>query len=237
MSPPAFTSATLIPLGHVPYESTIDAMQRFTAERTELTLDEIWFCEHPSVFTQGVAGRAEHVLNPHGIPIVQTNRGGQVTYHGPGQVVVYPLIDLKRLGIFVKEFIYKLEHCILLTLEQLQITGHRIPGAPGIYVRLSDPGSHAPLEAAEPKDRLGVKGPDPFRDVGKIAALGIKVSRHSAYHGLALNVNMDLAPFSYINPCGYAGLQTVDLASLGVTVSQEEVADLLGLKLVAHLRV
>ncbi|XVJ68698.1 MAG: lipoyl(octanoyl) transferase LipB [Rhizobacter sp.] len=222
-------------LGLVDLPSTVAAMQAFTETRTADTPDEIWLCEHSPVYTQGLAGKAEHLLEPGNIPVVQTNRGGQVTYHGPGQVVAYPLIDLKRLGIYVKEYVYRLEHCVLKTLELQCVTGHRVPGAPGIYVRLADPFSHAPLEAAAPKDRLGVKADDPFSGLGKIAALGIKVSRHCSYHGLALNVAMDLRPFGHINPCGYESLQTVDLATLGVSTSWADVARALGDRLQSHL--
>lgn len=222
-------------LGRVDLQSTVLAMQSFTERRVSDTPDELWVCEHPPVYTQGLAGKAEHLLQPGDIPVVQTNRGGQVTYHGPGQVVAYPLIDLKRLGIYVKEYVYRLEHCVLKTLEQHGVTGHRVPGAPGIYVRLASPFSHAPLEVAAPKDRLGVKAADPFLGLGKIAALGIKVSRHCTYHGVALNVAMDLRPFGHINPCGYEGLQTVDLATLGVSTSWADVARALGDRLQSHL--
>lgn len=202
-------------------------MREFTARRDAHTPDEIWLCEHDPVYTQGVAGKADHVLNPHGIPVVQTNRGGQVTYHGPGQVVAYPLIDLQRLHIFVKEYVYRLEHCVIKVLESFGVTGHRVSGAPGIYVRLDDPFGHAALT-----------GPrrDPFEGLGKIAALGIKVTRHCAYHGVALNVAMDLSPYDGINPCGYAGLATVDLARLGVSTDWDTVAARLGDKLASHLR-
>lgn len=216
------------------YRPTLDAMQAFTEARTADTPDEIWLCEHPPVFTQGIAGKADHVLAAGAIPVIQTNRGGQVTYHGPGQVVAYPLVDLRRLGIYVKEYVYRIEHCVLKTLESFAVTGHRVPGAPGIYVRLADPFSHAPLEAAAPRDRLGVTAPDPFAGLGKVAALGIKVSRHCAYHGVALNVAMDLAPFGQINPCGYAGLKTVDLATLGVLTDWATVAQRLGDRLATH---
>jgi lipoyl(octanoyl) transferase len=224
-------------LGRVDYAPTVEAMQAFTERRSAETGDEIWLCEHPPVYTQGVAGRADHVLDPHGIPVVQTNRGGQVTYHGPGQVVAYPLIDLRRLGIFVKEYVYKLEHCVIKTLEGFDLTGHRVAGAPGIYVRLDDPGGHASIDARPPREREGVRatGTDPFRGLGKIAALGVKVSRHCTYHGVALNVAMDLDPFSWINPCGYAGLQTVDLATLRVYTDWATAAQRLGDKLALHL--
>jgi lipoyl(octanoyl) transferase len=213
-------------LGRVDYADTLAAMQRFTAERGPETPDEIWLCEHAPVYTQGIAGKAEHVLAAAGIAVVATNRGGQVTYHGPGQVVAYPLIDLKRLGIYVKEYVYRLEHSVLKTLEALGVTGHRVAGAPGIYVNLADPFGHAALTGPRA---------DPFAGLGKIAALGIKVSKHCSYHGVALNVAMDLRPFEGINPCGYAGLQTVDLATLGVAADVASVAQLLGDKLAAHL--
>ena len=161
-------------LGTVAYEPTLAAMRAFTEARTADTPDEIWLCEHPPVYTQGLAGKPEHVLNAHGIPVVQSNRGGQVTFHGPGQVVAYPLIDLKRLNIYVKEYVYRLEQAVLKTLEHLGVTGHRVAGAPGIYVKLADPFGYAALTGP----RL-----DRFEGLGKIAALGIKVSRHCAYHG------------------------------------------------------
>lgn len=201
-------------------------MREFTRSRSHDTIDELWLCEHEPVFTQGIAGRAEHVLAAGNIPVLATDRGGQVTYHGPGQVVAYPLVDLRRLGIYVKEFVYRLEHCAIRTLGSWGLTGYRVAGAPGVYVRLSDPRAHAAL--AGPST-------DPFDGLGKIAALGIKVSRHCSYHGLALNVAMDLEPFSRIDPCGYAGLRTVDLATLGVTTSWDAVAATLGENLVSHL--
>lgn len=223
---------TLRRLGLLPYESTVRAMQDFTAARQADTPDELWICQHPPVFTQGQAGKPEHVLlNPEGpghIPVVPTNRGGQVTYHGPGQVVAYPLLDLRRRGYFVKEYVHRLEEAVIRTLATVNITGHRIVGSPGIYVRIADPSSHAALR--EPRDPA-----DPFKGLGKIAALGIKVSRHCTYHGVSLNVKMDLSPYARINPCGYAGLATVDLASLGVTVGWDEMADTLGAKLKAWL--
>ncbi|CAG1011940.1 lipoyl(octanoyl) transferase [Burkholderiaceae bacterium] len=210
-------------------------MQAFTQSRGDTTPDEIWLCEHAPVYTQGVAGRVEHLLDPHDIPVVQTNRGGQVTYHGPGQVVAYPLIDLRRLGIFVKEYVYRLEHCVLKTLESFDVTGHRVAGAPGIYVRLADPAGHAAIDPRPPRERLPAAEGPAFDGLGKIAALGIKVSRHCSYHGIALNVAMDLAPFGWINPCGYAGLETVDLATLRVYTDWATVAERLGDKLASHL--
>ena len=217
----------IITLGRQPYVPTLQAMREFTDSRTAQTPDEIWLVEHEPVYTQGLAGKAEHLLDAGAVPVVATNRGGQVTYHGPGQVVAYPLIDLKRLGIYVKEYVYRLEQAVLKVLASHQITGHRLAGAPGIYVRLADPHGHAALTGPAPQR-------DPFQGLGKIAALGIKVSRHCTYHGVALNVAMDLRPFGGINPCGYAGLQTVDLATLGVYTDETTVARQLGERLAAQ---
>lgn len=224
------------PLGRVDYAPTYEAMQAFTAGRAADTPDELWVCQHPPVFTQGLAGREDHLLAPGDIPVVPTNRGGQVTYHGPGQVVAYPLIDLQRAGYFVKEYVYRVEEAVIRTLGVFGVTGHRVAGAPGIYVRLDDPGSHALLPQRPQKKIPGEPVPQPdFNGLGKIAALGIKVSRHCTYHGVALNVAMDLQPFQRINPCGYAGLQTVDLSTIGVAVSWDEAAQVLSQKLAATL--
>ena len=227
-------------LGRVDYLPTYEAMQAFTAARSPETPDQLWLCEHPPVYTQGLAGKAEHVFDAAQIPVLQTNRGGQVTYHGPGQVVAYPLLDLKRAGYFIKEYVYRIEEAVIRALLHFGVTGHRVAGAPGIYVRLDDPAGHAQLEQ-RPK-KLGSDptaqraGSDPnFTGLGKIAALGIKVSRNCTYHGVALNVAMDLEPYSRINPCGYAGLQTVDLSTIGVSVGWVEVADILGHKLTTWL--
>jgi lipoyl(octanoyl) transferase len=228
---------TPINLGCVEYEPTYAAMQEFTNQRGLQPLqdarDQLWICEHPPVYTQGLAGKAEHIFNPGGIPVVQTNRGGQVTYHGPGQVMGYPLIDLKRAGYFVKEYVYRIEEAVIRTLMHFGITGHRVAGAPGIYVRLDDPSGHAKLGSDPVAKRIGS---DPnFAGLGKIAALGIKVSRNCTYHGVALNVAMDLEPYSRINPCGYTQLQTVDLSTIGVSVGWAEAADVLGHKLANYL--
>jgi len=228
-------------MGAVDYLPTYAAMQGFTATRSAQTADALWICEHPSVYTQGLAGKAEHVLLAGDIPVVPTNRGGQVTYHGPGQVVAYPLLDLKRAGYFVKEYVYRLEEATIRTLWHFGVVGHRVAGAPGIYVRLDDPTSHA-LLAQRPQPRSGAPAatapshpaPD-FSGLGKIAALGIKVSRNCTYHGLALNVAMDLEPFSRINPCGYAGLRTVDLSTIDVTAAWTDVATVLSQKLNTYL--
>jgi lipoyl(octanoyl) transferase len=215
-------------LGQVDYLPTYEAMQAFTATRTPDTPNELWLCEHLPVFTQGLAGQASHLLTPGDIPVVQTNRGGQVTFHGPGQVMAYPLVNLQRAGYYVKEYVFKLEESVIRTLAHFGVTGHRVAGAPGIYVRLDDPFSHAALVGP-------ASASDPFRGLGKISALGIKVSRHCTYHGAALNVAMDLQPFERINPCGYVGLKTVDLFTIGVQTTWEEAARVLAAELAARL--
>ena len=215
-------------LGPVAYDLTFEAMRAFTAARDEGTPDEVWLCEHPSVFTQGIAGRAAHVHDVGAVPVVRTDRGGQVTYHGPGQVVAYPLVDLRRLGIYVKEYVFRLEQALMKTLQAYGVTGHRVPGEPGVYVRVDAPFGHAVLAPAGP-------GADPFAGLAKIAAVGVKVSRHRAYHGVALNVAMDLRPFERIDPCGHAGLQTIDLSTIGVRATWDEVASTLGAKLANQL--
>ncbi len=178
------------------------------------------------MFTLGVAGSDEHVLDAGTIPVLRTDRGGQVTFHGPGQVVAYPLVDLRRLRIYVKEYVYRLEQAALDVLSGHALTGHRVAGAPGIFVRLADPGGH---------ERAVSNAVDPFAGLAKVAALGVKVSNHRTYHGVALNVAMDLQPFARINPCGYAGLKSIDLATLGVDARWEHVAELLGARLSALL--
>ena len=239
-------------LGRIDYLPTYETMQAFTDQRHQrnsdqiglqpanLLPDQLWICEHYPVFTQGLAGKTEHVLNAGSIPIIQTNRGGQVTYHGPGQVVAYPLVDLKRAGYFVKEYVYRIEEAVIRTLAHFGVTGHRVAGAPGIYVRLDDPGSHALLNQRPQKQTANVSHDEKsasinFIGLGKIAALGIKVSRHCTYHGVALNVSMDLEPFSRINPCGYVGLQTVDLSTIGVSCTWDEAANVLSQKLATYL--
>jgi lipoyl(octanoyl) transferase len=235
-----FSAPALRLLGRVDYLSTYNAMQNFTHERScppsSDWPDELWICEHPPVYTQGLAGQSEHIFNPGNIPVIQTDRGGQVTFHGPGQVVAYPLLNLKRAGYFIKEYVYRIEESVIRSLLHFGVTGHRVAGAPGVYVRLDDPTSHAllpqrPRRAAPDQARLE---PD-FAGLGKIAALGIKVSRGCAYHGTALNVAMNLEPFFRINPCGYNGLQVVDLFTIGVSVSWDDAARVLGQKLAIFL--
>ena len=223
-------------LGRTDYRATVRAMQDFTAERTDSTPDTLWICEHAPHYTQGLAGKSDHILNPGTIPVVPTNRGGQVTFHGPGQVVAYPLVDLRRAGYYVKEYVYRIEEAVIRTLAAYGVTGHRVAGAPGIYVRLDDPGSHALLpQRPQHRDAAGAAPSPDFTGLGKIAALGIKVSQHRTYHGVALNVAMDLAPYARINPCGYAGLATVDLSTIGVHTTWDEVAARLGHQLATRL--
>jgi lipoyl(octanoyl) transferase len=213
-------------LGRQPYEKTESAMRAFTKARTADTEDELWLVEHERVFTQGVAGHEAHVLAAGDIPVVRTDRGGQVTYHGPGQVVAYPLLDLRRRGYFVKEYVYRLEQAVIDVLAGFGVTGHRVRTAPGVYVRLADPFGHAVLVPEAVNPLLGL---------GKIAALGIKVSNHCTYHGVALNVEMDLEPYERIDPCGYKGLRTLDLASLGVRCTWQDAAARLGESLARRL--
>ena len=170
-------------LGLADYEPVWRAMQDFTDSRDADTDDELWLLEHPPVFTQGQAGKAEHVLAPGDIPVIQVDRGGQVTYHGPGQIVAYPLVDLKRIGVGVRDFVNRIEESIIRVLARYGVAGERLEGAPGIYV-----------------------GGD------KIASLGLRVRRGCTFHGLAFNINMNLEPFQRINPCGFQGLRVVRLA-------------------------
>ena len=223
-------------LGRADYPATVQAMQDYTAARTPESADLLLICEHSALYTQGLAGKNDHILHPGDIPVIATNRGGQVTFHGPGQVVAYPLIDLQRAGYYVKEYVYRVEEAVIRTLAHFGVTGHRVAGAPGIYVRLSDPHSHALLpQRPQKRDDGGPPPPPDFTGLGKIAALGIKVSRHCTYHGVALNVAMDLEPFTRINPCGYAGLRTVDLSTIGVNTTWEEAAQVLGQQLSIRL--
>jgi lipoyl(octanoyl) transferase len=205
-------------LGRADYVPTWEAMRTFTRQRTAETEDELWVVEHPPVFTLGQAGRREHLLAATDIPVIATDRGGQITYHGPGQVVAYPLLDLRRLGIFVKELVFRIEQAAIQTLDAFGIDGRRVKGAPGVYV---------PYAAS--------RAPGEFAGLAKIAALGIKVTNGRSYHGLALNVGMDLAPFSLINPCGYANLQAVDMMTLDIRVEWNDAATRLAERLRTHL--
>ena len=180
-------------LGLVDYQPTCEAMRKLTAERDANTEDELWLLEHPPVFTLGLNGKDEHVLNTHDIPLVNTDRGGQVTFHGPGQLVVYTLIDLKRQKIGVREMISRIENSVISMLAKLDVRAQSRADAPGVYV-----------------------------DGRKIASLGLRVKHGACYHGLSLNVAMDLTPFSYINPCGFQGLEVIDLSSLACDITMDE---------------
>ena len=185
-------------LGRQPYEPVWRAMSAFTDNRVADTVDELWVLEHEPVFTLGQAGKMEHVLVPGDIPVVPVDRGGQVTYHGPGQIVAYPLIDLRRVGVSVRELVNKIEQSIIDVLVHWDITAARLEGAPGVYV-----------------------GP------AKIAALGLRVRRGCSFHGLALDVNMDLEPFQRINPCGYKGLAVTQMVDWGGPTRLADVEEVL----------
>ena len=216
-------------LGIVDYAETVAAMQQFTARRLANTEDELWLCEHPPIYTQGITGKAEHLLHTDAsIPVITTNRGGQITYHGPGQVVAYPLVDLRRQNYLVREYVHRLEQAVMQTLAQWNIIGQRVANAPGIYVAMPSSINSAPSTNS-------AETPSPFAGLAKIAALGIKVSNHCTYHGLALNVDMDLSPYRNINPCGYVGLNTVDLHTIGVHIDWCNAAQMLAQNLVLQL--
>lgn len=193
-------------LGRVEYATSYAQMRAFTETRTLETRDELWFLEHPPVFTQGQAGKAEHVLAAGDIPVVATNRGGQVTYHGPGQLVMYPLLDLHRRGIGIRELVTLLEQAMVASAAHYGVTAFARPEAPGIYVE-RDFGSG--------------------REVRKLGSIGLRVSRGCSYHGLSLNVAMDLEPFTRINPCGYQGLRMTQLSELGGPAEVDPVARVL----------
>lgn len=187
-------------LGLRDYAQTYADMRTFTEARKPSTPDEIWFLEHPPVFTQGQAGKPEHLLDPGDIPVVASNRGGQVTFHGPGQLVAYPLLDLHRRGMGIRELVSLLERAMIETVEAYGVEAFARPDAPGVYVNLE----------------TGVR---------KLGSIGLRVSRGCSYHGLSLNVAMDLEPFSRINPCGYAGLRMTQLNELGSPRRVSDVAD------------
>lgn len=182
-------------LGLMDYETVWRAMQTFTDQRDEDTPDELWLVEHPPVFTQGQAGRAEHILAPGDIPVVQVDRGGQVTYHGPGQIVAYPLIDIGRLDMGVRKLVTGIEQAIIDVLQSYDVDAQLLEGAPGVYI-----------------------------DGVKIASLGLRIRKGKSFHGLSFNINMDLEPFQRINPCGYEGLQVTNLSAFS-EVSMREVED------------
>ena len=191
-------------LGLVDYAPALEAMKRFTTTRDAQTPDEIWLLEHPPTFTLGLAGNPAHLLqNPAGIPLVRIDRGGQITYHGPGQLVAYLLVDLPRLRVKVREFVHLIEESMIATLAGYGLQGERKRGAPGVYI-----------------------------DGAKIGALGLRVKNARTYHGLSFNVNVDLAPFSWINPCGYEGLKSTRLADFGI----HDGVDAVGSYLLGHFQ-
>lgn len=183
-------------LGRCEYGPVFDAMRAFTDGRDAATLDELWWVEHPSVFTQGLAGKPEHLLAPGDIPVIQVDRGGQVTYHGPGQLVVYCLLDVRRLGLSVRALVTVLEQAVIELLAAHGIAAQARPDAPGVYVAGA-----------------------------KVASLGLRIRQGRSYHGLSLNVDMDLEPFARINPCGYPGLRVTQLRDLGVDLTVDAVAE------------
>ncbi len=187
-------------LGQVDYEPTWRAMVDFSATRNSETVDELWCCEHPPVYTLGQAGKPEHLLNDIGIPLVKIDRGGQITYHGPGQVVIYLLLDLARRGIKVRELVSGMEQAVIDLLAEHGIDAARQNGAPGVYVTLA-------------------------KQSAKVAALGLRVRKGCCYHGVSLNVDMDLSPFSAINPCGYPGMVVTQTRDLGVSLTPQQAAD------------
>ncbi|HEX6733690.1 MAG TPA: lipoyl(octanoyl) transferase LipB [Azonexus sp.] len=193
-------------LGRVDYEPTFQAMQDFTAARSSDTADELWIVEHPPVYTLGQAGKPEHILRDIGIPLVRIDRGGQVTYHGPGQVVIYLLLDLPRLKIKVRELVSAIEQAVIDLLADYGVTAERRDGAPGVYV-----------------------------GAAKVAALGLRIRNGCSYHGVSLNVDMDLAPFAAINPCGYAGLQVVQTKDLNIPLTAHEAGERLSQHLLQQL--
>jgi lipoyl(octanoyl) transferase len=211
------STPTIIDRGMESYSASFAAMRSFTDGRTSCTPDQLWLVEHAPVFTLGLGADPSHILDPHSIPVVQTDRGGEVTYHGPGQAIVYLLMDLRRPQpegrLLAREFVRRIEQAVIDTLAAYNLAGERKPGAPGIYV------SEGPLQGA------------------KVAALGLKIRGNGCtYHGAALNVGMDLEPFSWINPCGYQGLQTVDMKTLGVAAPLQEVRLALAKRLIQHLK-
>ena len=193
-------------LGRVDYAPTFQAMQDFTATRGDATPDELWIVEHPTVYTLGQAGKPEHILRDVGIPLVKIDRGGQVTYHGPGQVVIYLLLDLARLKIKVRELVNAIEQAVIDLLAEHGVTAERRDGAPGVYV-----------------------------GDAKVAALGLRIRNGCSYHGVSLNVDMDLYPFTAINPCGYAGLKVIQTRDLNIPLSVDEAGEQLAKHLLRQL--
>ena len=202
-------------LGRVDYEATWQAMKHFTTVRTADTSDELWLCEHPPVYTLGQAGKPEHRLFDNGIPLVRTDRGGQITYHGPGQVVVYLLLDIGRRALGVRSLVHCTEQAIIDLLAEHGVAAIRLPNAPGVYVsNRSDNGATYPA---------------------KIAALGLRVRKGCTYHGLSLNVDMELSPFQAINPCGYVGMPVTQMRDQGIVLAPAQIAESLAHHLIRLL--
>ncbi|SER00458.1 lipoyl(octanoyl) transferase [Nitrosomonas sp. Nm51] len=197
------SSFTVKHMGLVAYETAWQAMKDFTRTRTSLTSDEIWLLQHPAVYTQGIAGKPEHLLVDSNIAVIKTDRGGQITYHGPGQIIAYLLLDIRRLKLGVRELVKRMETAVIHLLNEYQIKAHGRKDMPGVYV-----------------------------DAAKIASLGLKIKKDCCYHGIALNVDMDLKPFSAINPCGYTGLEVTQTKDLGI----EDDLDVLSYKLSDYLQ-
>ena len=226
-------------LGLVAFEPTWRAMQAANQARTPATADEIWLLQHPPVFTLGLAGKPEHVLAPGSIAVVKTDRGGQVTYHGPGQLVVYLLLDLKRSGFGVKELVKRIEQSVIDLLAEYGIASHRKSGMPGIYVQLNappaPPSSGSGFSSLPPRGG-GTEGEGAiWATDAKISAVGLRVANHATYHGLSLNIDMDLEPFSRIDPCGHAGLAVTQMRDCAVDFGNRDKMQVIGDKLAAHL--
>ncbi len=193
-------------LGEVDYLTTWQAMKAFTNERSSVTQDEIWLLQHPPIYTQGLAGKPEHLLQSSNIDVIKTDRGGQITYHGPGQIIAYVLLDMHRLNLGVRELVTRMENAVVDLLKSYDIQAESRSDAPGVYV-----------------------------DNAKIAALGLKIKKGYCYHGIALNVDMDLTPFSNINPCGYANLQVTQIKNFGITDSIETLSNKLTTQLINQI--
>ena len=230
-------------LGLVEFEPTWRAMQEANKSRTSETPDEIWLLEHTPVFTLGLAGKREHVLAPGDIPVIKIDRGGQVTYHGPGQLVVYLLLDIKRLGFGVKALVKKIEQSVIDLLAEYGIESFRKSGMPGVYVKSPSPSVPLPRGAREetlapppPWGRgWGEGAQNEWTTDAKISAIGLRVANHATYHGLSLNIDMDLEPFTRINPCGYEGLAVTQMRDYGADFGNEDKMQVIGDKLVTHL--
>jgi lipoyl(octanoyl) transferase len=241
--------------GTVEYQSTWEAMKQFTVARTADTRDEIWLVQHPPVYTQGQAGKPEHLLRATDIPVVKIDRGGQITYHGPGQVVMYVLLDLRRWKLNVRQLVRLMEQAVIDLLAEYGITAHGREDAPGVYVKVNPQESLRVVEEQGARSTAtetyheGRRGSEHcatqqfsrtadsggFTGDAKIAALGLKIKNGCCYHGIALNIDMDLTPFANINPCGYAGLRVTQAKNVGIKASPEELEQQLATNLITLL--